>query len=118
MRNVLKIIVCLFLFTGICFADGYYAVIEGGTPKGVSWQTDKTLINMQKKYTMIKVGQEFVGKQRYEIKYDGSKVRLATQQEIDDFIQQQEQAAEIVKKQTALNTLGITQTDIDKLKAL
>ena len=77
------------MFMSASFASLYVA-LDGNDPKGVTSVKDKYLSDWEKDYTMIKVGEEYRGKNGYEIKYDGSKLRLATQQEIDNHLNQVE----------------------------
>jgi len=107
------------MFTCLSYAEtGLYVAIKDNEPQGVTTVSKDTLSNWEKYYTMIEVDDSFTDKQFYEIKYDGSEVRLATQQEIDEHLQQQEQAQKLKKKQEAMEILEISQKNLDKLKNL
>lgn len=67
---------------------------------------------------MEEANESFRGKHGNEIKFENGKTRLATKQEIDDYNAQQEQLTSARKKQDALDTLGITTKDIEKIKNL
>ena len=53
----------------------------------------------EKKFIMTPKDESFRGKSHYEIKKQGNNIRLATQQEIDDYKQTQKQSQETTKKQ-------------------
>ena len=93
--KILTVLLLSFILAMNSYAD-LYVTIDGTDPKGTTSVKDEYLPDWEKDYTMIKVGEEFRGKHHYEIKYDGVNVRLATQQEIDAFLQQ-----EIDKKEQA-----------------
>ncbi len=114
--KIIVIGILLILMTNVVWADLY--VVIDGDPKGVVSVKKKYLSDWEKDYTMIKVGEEYRGKQRYEIKYDGNKVRLAIQSEINDYLAQKEVEKEARRKTDAMDILGISQTNLDKLKAL
>lgn len=89
MRVFILVLILSFLFIFDACPELYVA-IDGTNPKGVTSVKDEYLKDWEKDYTMIKVSEEYRGKHGWEIKYDGVKVRLATQQERDDYLNQQE----------------------------
>ena len=71
-----------------------------------------------KTYTMKLADESYWGKQGYEIKINGGKLRHATEEEITAHKNAQEVAQEANKKAKALETLGLTSEDIEKIKKL
>ena len=98
----MKVTLLILLFTmllGTAYAD-LYVPIENNEPLGVVSVRDESLPLWEARYLMKKVGEEYRGKQKYEIKYDGGLIREATQTEIDAHlwtVEQERESIEILK---------------------
>lgn len=88
-------------------------------PKGmVQIDNLKVKDEWDKTHILIEVDDSFIGKLSYEIKYENDKVRLATQVEIDIYKAQEDARIKDEAKARTLTDLGLTQEDIDKVKAI
>ena len=67
---------------------------------------------------MKEADDSYRGLKGYEIKYQGQKLRKATQQEVDDYKKDKKDKLDKAEKDSALKVLGLTQSDIDKIKNL
>ena len=97
-----------------------YVKLKKGTNEVLGTVSVSPLVlnDWEKDYTMIPAGEDYRGKSKIEITSDAGKLRFATQQEIDAHKQSMEQATRVDKKEEALAALGLTQADLDKVKAL
>jgi len=91
-----------------------YVCIDKNTmePKGFTRVSKENLSEWEKDSIMIEVDESYADKQSYEIKYENGKVRLATQEEIDDYLtqeeQEQKQVVQMRRKQEFLEMLSDT----------
>ncbi len=97
-----------------------YVTLDKNTkePQGFASIHYKDIKDWEERFDLVEVDDSYRSKQGYEIKYENGKVRLATQQEIDAYKQQQETALKEATKEQAMETLGITQENLDRLKTL
>ena len=109
-------VLILVFVCSVSFADNY-VVLEGNKVRGTARVKDNHLPTWEKDFTMIKTD-KFVGKHSWEIKYENGKLRPATQQEIDDYFALKEAEKQNKKKQAALDALGLTEIDLDRIKGL
>ena len=116
----MRIFVLVFCFINLfCFNSGaeLYVCLDKSTnePKGMIDTSQKT--EWEKSFILIEADESYRGKAGYEMKYDG-KLRHATAEEIAAYKQAEEQAQEANKKAKALEILGLTTKDIEKIKKL
>lgn len=57
-----------------------------GEPKGTVSISDKHINDWAKDYILMEASKEYRGKQSHEIKYENGELRLATEQEINDYL--------------------------------
>ena len=115
----LLFVIGLLLIASIAEAKIYVCLSKtDGTPQGAVDINETAIADWAKKFTMIEADESYRGKQGYEMKYQGQKLRHATEQEISDYKQTQEQSSEALKKASVLATLGLEQKDIAKIKKL
>lgn len=96
-----------------------YACIDKITNKPIGMIRANSIEKLEERYIVVKVNESFGVRQHYEIKYEDGKVRAATQQEIDDFLAQQEMEAEIVirakTRETTLKALAVTEQQLEDI---
>ena len=110
------ILIGLLLICNTCFAE-LCVVLDGNEVKGTLETSPLTKIDWTE-YTLIPVNEEYRGLQFYEIKYENGNLRTATKEEKDAYKQQKEAEQLALKKQKALETLGLDETDISNIKKL
>jgi hypothetical protein len=107
------------LFPSFVFGDVYVCVSKDtGQPAGVVDIKPDRVSEWAKLFTMKIADESFRGKDGYEIKVVDSKLRLATKQEIDAYKAANKIEMDAGRKQDIMNTLGITEDDLVKLKAI
>lgn len=112
----MRILLILLLLSGVCYADDY-VVVKNGKALGTVAIKDEALPEWEKDYEMIPASLEFVGKHHYELRYENNEVRLATEQEINDYYAQLEQEKENFEIQKLLSKLDKKEIQ-DKIKAI
>ncbi len=112
MKKILLATALIFLFNQLALAELYVAFDrETGEIKGVTSVSEEHVLDWTKKCILRKPDnpEEFRGKHRWEIRYEDGKLRLATEQEIADYLalreQEQQQAVEAKEKQKFLDWL-------------
>jgi hypothetical protein len=68
--------------------------------------------------TMKLADESYRGLNGYEIKLEDGKLRKATKTEVDTHKQVQETSSIISQRKKALETIGLTEADVSKLKSL
>lgn len=111
------IIICLMLVVNISQAKIYVPIdMETGEMRGtVDVQADN-IGEWSKSYTMKIADEKFRGKQGYEIKMDKGKLRLATKEEIEEYLLKAKQENLKIRKKIILDELGVTEEQLDKIK--
>ena len=97
-----------------------YVTLDKNTkePQGFASIHYKDIKDWEERFDLVEVDDSYRSKQGYEIKYENGKVRHATKQEIEAYETQLEQQQKAKVKEQVMETLGITQENIDKLKTL
>jgi hypothetical protein len=97
-----------------------YVVFDksSGEIKGVADISDDSILDWTKDNILKEAGEAYRGKQAYEIKYKNNKLSLATNEEVAEHKSTIEANTVNTKKQEALETLGLTETDIENIKKL
>lgn len=120
---VIIVSICIISFL-ICMSTSSWGEIyvpidkETGNPNGMVDINPDSVGEWAKKYNMKKADESYRGKQAYEIKFENSKLRHATKEEIDAYKLEEENKIKALRKQSLLDELGITKQQLDKLKAL
>jgi len=114
----MRVLLALLLMTSVCYASDLYVVIKNNEPQGTVTAKGKILKEWKKDATLISVGEEYRGKQPYEMKYINGELRLATKEEIQAYKDQQESEAQNRERIRLLSLLGLNETDIENIKKL
>lgn len=95
MKKVLFVLIVAMLCCQLANAE-VYALFnkETGEGHGTVSINENYVADWAQKYILKLAGEEYRGKKGYEVKLEGGVLRLATQQEIDDYLAAQEQAQE------------------------
>ena len=89
-----------------------------GEPTGVASISDTNIPEWAERRILIPADESYRGKHGWEIKYKNGKLKHATQSEKDEYKEQKRQEREARKKSDALETLGLTDEDMQKIKNL
>ena len=91
---------------------------ESGEVKGMVDISPDSVGDWAKTYVMKEADESYRGKQGYEMKYVNQKLRMATEKEITDYKKEIDDKAKIDSRKNALEAIGISEKDIEKLKKL
>jgi len=117
MRRMFIIIILGFFVTSLCEAKIYVALDkQTGDPQGTVDIDERTVGEWAKGFIMLPADESYRGLQGYEIKYDNKKLRRATIVEIDSYKNDIDNRARLLRKQNILDELGITESELNKLK--
>jgi hypothetical protein len=115
-----KLFFTLFFITiaSVSYSDTYVCIDkETGKCLGTVNVNPEYISEWNNKYTMKLVDESFNGKQGYEIKIENGKARIATDKEVQDYNKDREFYTKDIQRQKILTELGITQEQLNKLKA-
>ena len=117
MKNIIVVSMLLFFVgTGICHADWYVLRNkQTGEPMGGA-ELRQDAVSAWEKGFIVEKNEAFRGKQPYEMKYDGGKLRLATKAELDTYRDSLKQQADSANKQELLRILGVTEAKWNTMK--
>jgi len=117
MKKVLFVMIMILFVAGLAEAKIYVALDKSdGTVKGTVDIDEKTIGDWAKQFVMIEAGEDYRGKDGFELKFEGQKLRKATKKEIDDYNDEQAAKLKINQKKKALEILDITEADLEKIK--
>lgn len=109
--------IMILFVAGLAEAKIYVALDKSdGTVKGTVDIDEKTIGDWAKQFVMIEAGEDYRGKDGFELKFEGQKLRKATKKEIDDYNDEQAAKLKINQKKKALEILDITEADLEKIK--
>lgn len=112
-----RMIVLMMLVCSCAWADLYVTIDkETGKCLGTAEVNANDIGDWASKYTMKKAGEEYRGKQGYELKFKSGKISPATDKEISDYLKEENNKLKAKKRQDALDTLEITEEDLKKLE--
>ncbi len=115
----LLVILLTLLMTTVCYADVYVCLDKvTNEPKGMVDIHPGALTAWGESFIMIPADESYRGRNPWELKFEGNKLRHATKNEIQLYKDQLKDEQKALKKQDALNTLGLSESDIDKIKKL
>lgn len=118
MRLIIAILI-MVLFAPLAHAKLFVAMNKAdGSVQGTIDIQEDDIADWTQKYLMTPADESYRGLMPYEIKYQGNKLRKATEQEIEKYKSDLEVESLKKKKDGALATLGITDKDLEKLKKL
>lgn len=89
-----------------------------GEPQGTVDINPENVGQWASSYTMVEADESYRGLMGFEVKYENKKLRKSTEKEISDYKQAEEAEMIAKQKENALATLGLSQHDLDKVKAL
>jgi len=116
-----KIILIALMMLVVNFAEAkvYVCLDKGdGSPQGMV-DIDETVVgDWAQRFIMIEADESYRGFQGHEIKYSGQKLRKATQKEVEDYEVENLKKSKEAKEKDILESLGITKSDLEKIKAL
>ena len=109
-----------FLFiTNVSYSEIYICLDkESGDVRGMVDIKPDTVGDWAKTYVMKEANESYRGKQGYEMKYVNQKLRLSTEKEIADYKKEIDDKVKINSRKNALEAIGISEKDIEKLKKL
>ena len=123
MEDFMKIILLSILIVSFCLtANAKTYVLRDkltGKPTGTASISDKNIKNWAEDFILMEASKEYRGKQSHEIKYENGELRLATQEEIDDYLLQKQQESDDLQKAKDIEKLIelLNEKDIkDKIK--
>lgn len=117
-KTIFTILILVFMVT-LAEAKIYVCLDKTtGEARGTVDINEKAIGDWAKQFIMIESDEDYRGKKGFEIKFEGQKLRQATKKEIDDYNKTQADIVNEAQKKKALETLGLTEADITKIKAI
>ncbi len=89
-----------------------------GEPRGTINIKLEAVADWAEKFILIEADESYRGLHGYELKYKNEKLKKATQAEKDAYKAERKAEQDARRKSDALETLSLTQSDIDKIKNL
>ena len=118
MNRLLMVIGFLFI-TNVSYSEIYICLDkESGDVRGMVDIKPDTVGDWAKNFTMKEADESYRGKQGHEMRFENKKLRMATDKEITDYKKEIDDKAKIDSRKSALEMIGITEKDIEKLKKL
>jgi len=117
MKKIVLVLCLVIMFSLMSYAKTYVVISkETGDIKGVTDISDDSILEWTKGNIVKEVGDEFRGKQPYEITIKGNSVKLATEQDLKEHSKKTADQKQLKERKKILDILGITQEQLDKLK--
>ena len=119
MKKLFLVLVFVFGFAVFCDAK-VYVIIDKATNKvcGTADIDDAYLSDWQERYIIKEAGEEFRGKQPYEIEYKDDTLSFASDEKKSEYKLKIEKEKVESLKRDALNILGLTEEDLSRIKGM
>lgn len=117
MKKILLALLVIVCFCLTAEAKTYVTLHKTtGEPQGVSSIADENVADWAENFILIEADESYRGKHGWEIKYKNQKLYHATKIEKDAYKAQKKQEQDVRKKADALETIGLDESDIQKIK--
>ena len=87
MKKILMTVLILGFLVTNAQAELYVTLSKTtGEPQGTVNINEKAVADWAESFILVEAGKEYQGKHGYEMKYENQELRLATQEEIDEYL--------------------------------
>lgn len=119
MRKIIILIFSVLMLTSYAEAKMYVCLDRStGEPVGTVDIREQAIGDWSKQLIMIEADEAYRGKQGFEIRFEGQKLRKATDNEISSYNNTQASKVKESRRRKAMEDLGLTESDLSKIKAI
>lgn len=119
MKKILFTVLCLVCITNLSEAKMYVCIDKKTDEvKGTVDILEKNFNEWSKNFIMVEADENYRGKKSYEIDYGNGKISLSSKGDISKKLEVINSKIKDEQRKISLDVLGLTESDINKIKGL